>query len=138
MKEAAAKSRKQLLLQNGEEVSDDEEEPMQDEDFEEQATNLTVQHQQKVADWSAKTIEKESNKAFNDLVKKATGGLLLKDIVPTNAAGVPTAGAIGMPFVTFQTFRLIALQLALHINTRLLHLKPGKPEVNLDMQPWLY
>ncbi len=49
-------------------------------EFEEQAGNLTSQHAQKVAQWTADTIEKEKNMAFNDLVKKATGGLLLKDL----------------------------------------------------------
>eukprot|EP00960_Hanusia_phi_P005869 169897-Hanusia_phi.AAC.3 len=131
MKEAAAKQRKQLLLQNGEEVSDDDEENIQDEDFEEQASNLTVQYQQKVADWSAKTIEKESNKAFNDLVKKATGGLLLKDIVPTNAAGVPTAGAIGNPVLDHTIPLLSSPQLALRTSSPLLRRhKPDRQASN--------
>jgi len=66
-----------------------------EEDFEEQATNLNTQHAQKVAEYTAKTVEAESNKAFNDLVKKATGGLLLKDIVPQKADGTNVYGMIG-------------------------------------------
>jgi ATP-dependent RNA helicase DDX46/PRP5 len=82
--EAQKKNQKMLLLENGEEVSEDEEEKKRAEEqeleFEEQAGNLTSQHAQKVAQWTADTIEKEKNMAFNDLVKKATGGLLLKDL----------------------------------------------------------
>ena len=48
-----------------------------------------------MADWTAKTVEKESTAAFNDLVKRATGGLLLKDLVPTNPAGAPLASLAG-------------------------------------------
>ncbi len=44
-----------------------------------------------MADWTAKTVEKESNAAFNDLVKRATGGLLLHNIVPTTPSGAPFA-----------------------------------------------
>lgn len=82
--ETQRKNQKLLLLENGEEVSEDEEEKKRAEEqeleFEEQAGNLTTQHAQKVAQWTADTIEKEKNLAFNDLVKKATGGLLLKDL----------------------------------------------------------
>jgi hypothetical protein len=54
-----------------------------------------------VADWTAKTVEKESNTAFNDLVKRATGGLLLHNLVPTTPSGSPfaavTAGTPSTP-----------------------------------------
>lgn len=65
LKEAAARNRKMLLLENGEEVSEEEEdeaEKAMEEDFEEQATNLNTQHAQKVAEYTAKTVEAESNK----------------------------------------------------------------------------
>jgi len=101
LKEAQLRSKKLLLIQNGEEVSDEEQDQAEqealEEEFEEQTGNLNAQHNQKVAEWQKKTIEKESNVAFNDVVKKALGGLLLKDVVPTNAAGQPSQGQIAGP-----------------------------------------
>ena len=97
--DAKNRDKKLKLIEDGVEVSDDEKdlEPEQDEEeFLEQAANLNTAHAQKVADYTAKTVEAESNKAFNDLVKKATGGLLLKDIVPTApSAPGPNAGLLG-------------------------------------------
>lgn len=97
--DAKNRDKKLKLIEDGVEVSDDEKElePEQDEEeFLEQAANLNTAHAQKVADYTAKTVEAESNKAFNDLVKKATGGLLLKDIVPTApTAPGPNSGLLG-------------------------------------------
>ena len=77
--------------------------------FWQQTTNLNVAQAQKVAEYTAKTVEAESNKAFNDLVKKATGGLLLQDMVQrkadgTNAftmiGGIPVPGRLDVSHVT--------------------------------------
>ena len=64
LKDAAARNRKMLLIANGEEEASEEEEDTKadDEDFDEQANNLNTQHAQKVADWTAKNVEAESNK----------------------------------------------------------------------------
>ncbi len=49
LRDAADKTRKLLLLQNGEEVSEEEEAaPAVEDDFAEQTANLTAQHAQKV------------------------------------------------------------------------------------------
>mmetsp|Transcript_55333 Transcript_55333/g.135525 ORF Transcript_55333/g.135525 Transcript_55333/m.135525 type:complete len:856 (-) Transcript_55333:281-2848(-) len=102
--EAEKKNKRLLLIENGEEVSDDEqdkkdaaEEEARAAEFEEQASNLTTAHAQKVAEYTAKTVEKEANQAFNDLVKKATGGLLLKDLVQQRpaASAAPPIGGLG-------------------------------------------
>ena len=97
LKDAANRNRKMLLIQNGEEVSDEEDEAAKadEDDFEEQTTNLNTAHAQKVAEYTKNTVEAESNRAFNDLVKRATGGLLLEHIVPKKPDGSNLHGMIG-------------------------------------------